>query len=59
MCTYFTPRESLKQKALFLLKYNYSEQYIDAVLLSDGRYSVADVRQAIEEAREELKNSES
>ena len=57
MCTYFTPRELLKQKALFLLKYNYSEQYIDAVLLSNGSYSVTDVREAIEEARKELQES--
>lgn len=57
MCTYFTPRESLKQKAYAMLKYNYSEQYIDAVLLSNGSFSTADVRQAIKDAREELKNS--
>ncbi|MBN1117789.1 MAG: hypothetical protein JXA77_11325 [Bacteroidales bacterium] len=57
MCNYFAPRESLKQKALYLLKYDYSEQYIDAVLLTDGRYSISDVRKAIEEAKDELKNS--
>jgi hypothetical protein len=43
----------LKHRVKILLNAGYSEQYIDAVLLCDGRFSIQDNREAIEEVKRE------